>query len=453
MLIVILIPVILVVIGALVFAILKSTSNPKHLAGIEKLIKQGKYAAAIKAAKAMIQKNPQDFKAHYALGQAYLADNKAELALMELKIVNKTAIFDQDIDERVFRNQIASLYSKFRQYEDALKEYILLTKLEPTNAEHYYNAAKIFEEHNKPEQALSYYLKTIQLNKRHAKAHAALALLYYRGKNIQEAKNQIDIAIRLNPDTFSAYYYQGKIFKNSKDFTGALNSFEKSARDPEFKQKSLIERGSCYLALNDMDRAISEYERAIKATKDENSQETLYARYFLAACYEKSRKIDSALEQWQKIASVNKNFKDVSSKIQEYKALQTSDQMKEFLTASDDNFIEICKKMLLQEYNLSPTKITKSKVGCTMIATQNKKDNWMSVREQIFLVYISRDSEPVDENIIRKAADEIKTRGYMKGLIFACTDFAPSIVQFVENRPIELIGKQKLMSVLSKLTF
>lgn len=453
MLIAILVPVILVVIGTLIFVIIKSVANPKHISGIEKLIKQGKYPAAIKAAKTLVTKEPRNFKAHYVLGQAYLADNKPELALMELKVVNQTAIFGPELNEAKFRNQIAQLYYKFNQHEEALKEYLLLVKLEPNNPEHYFNAAKIFEERGKPDQALAYYTKTVQLNKRHTKAHAAMALLYYRGKNIAEAKNHLDIAIRLSPETYSTYYYQGKILKDSNEYSQALNAFEKAARDPEYKQKSFIERGSCYAALKDMDRAAMEYERAIKASKDESSQETLYARYFLAACYEKNRKIENALEQWQKIASQNKSFKDVSAKISEYKELQTSDQMKEFLTASDDTFIEICTKMLAQGYNLAPTKTNKSRSGCTMIATQIKKENWMNTREQIFIIYISRDSEPVSEQIARKLFEEVKARGYVKAMIFSCSDFPPSVIQFAQERPIELIGKEKLIEVLSKVKF
>ena len=145
--------------------------------------------------------------------------------------------------------------------------------------------------------------------------------------------------------------------------------------------------------------------------------------------------------------------KDVAAKITEYKSLQTSDQMKEFLTASDDKFIEICTKLLEQEFNLSPTKTSKSRSGCTMIASQTKKDTWMSARDQIFIVYVSRDSEPVSEQIARKLFDEVKSKSYTKVLIFSCANFPPSVQTFVTERPIELIGKEKLMDLLVKVKF
>ena len=74
----------------LAFLLIRSIVSPKKTAVIEKYINAGKYATAIKRAKAIIAKNPRDTKAHYLLGKAYLADGRAELALMEFKTISKT---------------------------------------------------------------------------------------------------------------------------------------------------------------------------------------------------------------------------------------------------------------------------------------------------------------------------------------------------------------------------
>lgn len=86
--------VLVVGISFLITAIVKSLVQPKKLDSILKLIKQGKYTAAEKSAKAIIAKDPRNYMAHYYLGKAYLADKKNELALMEYKLVNQNAIFD-----------------------------------------------------------------------------------------------------------------------------------------------------------------------------------------------------------------------------------------------------------------------------------------------------------------------------------------------------------------------
>ena len=133
--------------------VLKSVLSPKKIEGLQRLVKVGKLPAAIKLAKALIQKNPQDYLAHYYLGKAYLKDGKSELALMEFKYVDQHAIFDEKLSELEFRQEIAPLYVKFNQPDEALKQYLLLTKLNPRDAENFYNVAKIYDAKGKSENA------------------------------------------------------------------------------------------------------------------------------------------------------------------------------------------------------------------------------------------------------------------------------------------------------------
>ena len=128
------------IIGLLVF-IIKSSVAPKKVDSIPKLIKQGKTQNAIKMAKQILAKDPKNYIAHYYLGKAYLKENKPELAIIEYKLVNENALFGPQLDELSFRQEFAQLLMKYNQQEEALKNYLLLTKLDPKDAENYFNAA------------------------------------------------------------------------------------------------------------------------------------------------------------------------------------------------------------------------------------------------------------------------------------------------------------------------
>src|SRR5574344_155186 len=441
------------VLGALIVFILvfiiKSLAAPKKIEGMQKLLKQGKPLAAERLAKSIIAKDPRDYVAHYWLGEAYLADNKTELGFMEFKLVNQNALFDGTIPELPFRKKIAALYLKFNQPNEALKEYLLLSKMEPHNADNDFNVGKIYEAQGRADLALGFYQKAITVDKRHTQAHAALGYLLYRSKQYTEAKKEIDLAISLNPETYSNYYFLGKILKENKDYSSALGAFEKAERDPEYRQRALIERGSCYMAGSSTDNAIAEFEHAVKCSKDNASQETLYARYFLAACYEKSRQIHKAIEQWEKISSVNHSFRDVGSKLSEYRDLQSNDSMKEYLTSASDRFVEICKKTAAS-MGFTCTSSESTKYGCTMLATEAKSDNWMNVRQQVFDIEFYRDTEPLEDDVIRKLADKVKNQNYGKAYVCASGGFTHAATAFAENRPIELIDKEKLENMLAR---
>lgn len=439
-----------VVVGFLAYFIIKSSLAPKRVEGINKLIKQGKTVAAVKLAKSIIAKNQRDYLAHYYLGKAYLADNKPELALMEFKVVNQNALFNEEMPETEFRKQISQLYLKFNQPNEALKEFLLLTKLEPRNAEHFYNAGKIFEQNNKTDQAVSFYQQAIALNKKHVKAHASLGMMLYKTKQLESAKREISLAISLNPNEFSSYFYLGKILKEAKDYPGAVDAFEKALRDPEFKQRALLERGSCFMAVDNPDKAFVEFDRAVKASKNDSSQETLYSRYFLAACYERMHKIELAIEQWEKICAKNKGFLDTATKLSEYRDLQNNDNMKEYLTSSSENFIELCKKVALNAMGMAAQNAEPTKYGCRMVATEAKNDNWMNMRQQLFYLLFFREPDPVEDNVVRQVADEVKKQNYSKAFICTSSGFSRSAINFAESRPVELINKQKLEMLLEK---
>ncbi|MCQ2610162.1 MAG: tetratricopeptide repeat protein [Treponema sp.] len=430
--------------------VLKAVIAPKKIDGLQKYIKQGKIAPAIKLAKNLIQKNPSDYLAHYYLGKAYLLDNKLELALMELKYVDQKGIFDQDLSELDFRNEIAPLYQKFNQPDEALKQYLLLTKLNPRDAENFYNVAKIYDAKGKADAALGFYDKCIKLNRRHVKAHAAMGLLLFRAKQFQEAKKEIDLAISLSPETFSTYYYLGKILKENKDFPGAVKAFEKAGRDAEYRQKALIECGTCYMAGQSMENAVNCFERAIASQKDADKQETLYARYFLASCYEKNRKIEKAIEQWEEIYKKNRQFRDVAAKLSEYKELQANDSLKEFLTSSEEEFTRICQLVCKNGLGLEPQQVENKKGCCIIYGTPNSNNDWRNVRKQVYSCFFFRESDPIEDVIVRKALDEVKSKGFTKTYMLSSSGFTRTAIGAAENRPAELLGKEQLEKVLDK---
>lgn len=439
-----------VVIISLIIIIVKTIISPKRIDAIPRLIKQGKTQNAIKIAKQLIAKDQKNYLAHYYLGKAYIKENRTELAVIEYKNVNDNALFGEGINELVFRSEYSQLLLKYNQQNEALKNFLLLTKLDPQNAENFYQVGRIYEDQNRYDLALGFMQKCAMLDKRHAKAHAEIGLMLYRTKQFNEAKKEIDMAIKLSPETYTSYYYLGKILKDAKDLQGAIKSFEKAQRDPELKQKAIIEHGSCYMIAGRIDNALVDFQRAIELDKQGTQAETLYARYFLAACYEKSRKIDKAIEQWEAIYKRNKSFRDVSAKLSEYKDLQANDYLKDYLTCSNEEFPYICKNAVIKGLGLQVLSCDQKKWGCQITGVNKSDESWMAVRKQVVFIRFYREPEPVEEAQIHEALDEMKTLNSVKSFLFSSSGFNTAAKRYSENRPVELVEKQKLEALLSK---
>jgi tetratricopeptide (TPR) repeat protein len=436
-----------IIVAAALVIIVRTVFQPKRVKNIAQLYKQGKYSQAARMARAIIQKDSRDADAHYFLGLCYEAEGKTELALEELKTVNQLGKFDEFVTELEFRKKIAELYMKFNQSEEALKEYLLLVKKDEANAEYYFLIGSLFEKRSRPDKAVIYYKKAVSLDERNAPSYAALGSLLYRAKRFNDARVYLDKATSLDPENTQGSYYLGKILKDSKDYQSALKAFERSSKDPELKVKSLAERGACYINLGDIDRAYAELNRSVKLSKNPKAQEVLYARYLLAFLFEKERKIEEAISQWEEIYQVKEDFRDVAEKLSNYQDLRTDDTLKDFLIASQDEFIEMCKKatsaMSFVAHEVNP--ITG---GCEILASENSDKKWRNQKKQPRLIYFLRVTDPIDEGTVRTFNEKMRENNFPRGIILTSSVFSKMAQVFAESRPIELFDKDKLQKIL-----
>lgn len=450
-LIIVLVLIIGIAIAVITVFIMKSVLAPKKLATVANFQKQGKHNSAIRIAKQILEKEPRNAEAHYLLANSYKAENKSEIALMELKKVNELGSFGGYCKENEFRLIIAELYDQFNQPEEALKEYVMLIKLMPTVGEYYFKAGKLFERRNKVEKAAQYYRKAIQLNPLLSNAHYSLGFILFKAKKNVEAKSEFEAALKYKADLYAANFYLGKLLKNNHDYIPALLSFEKASRDQEYKVKSLIERGACYMSLKSYDKAIIELERGIKLTTNASSPETLYARYFLAACHENERDFENAIDQWEEIYAKKPNFRDVAEKLSQYQELRSDDRMKDFLTSGNSEFQEICKA-LTNLMSLNITDLSDMTNGCQIIAVDGDT-KWRGARKMPKLIWYLRIPEMVPDTTVRAIHEKMKALNVTRSIIVVSTNFTRKAQEYAESRPIDLIGKELLQKNLKEVDF
>ena len=440
-----------VAVGAITVFIVKSLITPQQVAGLAELVKQKKYSQAIKVAKKIIARDSRDPDPHYLLGLAYLGENKPDLALMEFKTVNQIGSFGEHAQEIPFRNKIAELYLKFNQPEEALKEYLLLLKRDPNNAYYYYTVGTLFDQRNRTDRAAQYYKKALELDDTYAAAYKKLGMHLYRAKQLKQAHEYLSKAVNADRDDAEAYYYLGRVQRDGKDFMSAIGSFEKASKAPEWKVKAVIERGVAYLNMGDLDRSAAELERAIKlASRDASSeQELLYARYFLGAVYEKNRRMEQAIEQWEKIYEKKRDFRDVAEKLSQYQDLRTDDRMKDFMTAGEDEFLGICRK-LTAALSLTVREADSIEGGAQVVAVE-AQSKWRNARKLPKLLWFLRVTNIVDESTTRSVHEVMRKENIHRGVIVCSSTFSKKATDYAESRPIDLYDKDTLQDLLRKI--
>jgi tetratricopeptide (TPR) repeat protein len=430
----------------LIFFFVRNTLVPRRVEGIEKLLQQKKTNQAIRAVKQLLNRDQRHVDAHFLLGKAYLSEGKSELALMEFKLINRIGLFGKICTERVFRKLSGELYARFDHPDEALKEYLLLAKLEPNDADHYHAIGDLFERKGNADKAMAYYRKTLQLNERHMKAQHGIGRLYYKAKKLSEARDALMKALKTDPEEYQSHFTLGRVFKELGDSSSALRCFEKAQKMPSLKIKSLVERGGCYLKLQRYDQAEAEMKRAINLSEDDAAPEILYARYFLAICYEKTRQLDKALEQWEKIHAKRRSFRDVAAKLEQYQDLRQDDNMKDYLTVGDEGFRRLCVSAT-EALNLAARDVTPMPNGCQIVALETES-KWRHVRQKPRLCWFFRLNESIGDSTVRQLLEQMKRQNISLGIIATSSTFSQRALEFAESRPIHLLGKEKLQQLL-----
>jgi tetratricopeptide (TPR) repeat protein len=312
-------------IGLLAFYLIKTQFTMGKEDSLAGLIKSGKLQKVVSSARSIIGKDDRKVEARYYLGLAYFLQNRRDLAYREYKIVNQIGIAGKLVPEEEFRTVMAQLYVENNESQEALKEYVLLIKLNPKKSDYYCEAGKLFGEENRQDLAEQYLRRASDLSPRDSRFHFELGNHYYRMKKAKEARSELETAVKCDPNNAQACFVLGRLQKDTKDYAGALGSFEKAAREGDFKIRALTERGNCYLAMKSPEKALPELERAVQNITDESQSDSLYARYFLGLCYEEKNELEKAVVQFNKIYGIKKNFRDVGEKLTRYQFLMDAD--------------------------------------------------------------------------------------------------------------------------------
>jgi len=277
-----------------------------------------------------------------------------------------------------------------------------------------------------------------------------LGVILYKTKHPLEARAEFEASMKFDPTNYDCYYYLGKLLKESNDYTGALLAFERAQKSPALKIKALVERGGTFMSQGSYENAIIELERAIKLSKEDNSSEALYGRYFLSLCYEKLKNLDKAIEQWEKIYSRKPQFRDVAEKLTQYQEYRTDDHMKDYLTCGQDDFVDLCKRIASQGLNLAIRDVIETQNGVDFIAVENESEKWLATKKRPRLMRFLRVSEPLDDAAVRSLLDNMKKLGIVRGVIVTSSNFNRAAIEFAENRSVELYHKEQLQELLKK---
>lgn len=432
----------------LVILVLRRFLRLGKIEKVEKLIETKQFDKAIPFLKNLIAKNDDNALAHYYLGVCYFEMNNFEWAMPEFKKVIRSPKLGKEVDELDVREKLARIFLKYNQLEEAQKEFLLMTQLNPKDYKNYYEIARILHKQGYLDASFTYYQKTIERNPKLADAYYYMGLIAYDRKKFNDALSMFNDAVRYDAALVKAHYYVGMIYYANKHFEKALSEFALSEKDAEMRQKTVLQKGKIYMETGQLDRAQMVFEGHLKGISMENSI-SLAMRYSLATIYESKRNIVGAIEQWEKIVKIKPSYLDVQEKLSEYEDLRLDDRIKDFMVASRESFQVLCRNIVetLGYQIIKEEVLDDERVEYLSVEPGSK---WRNTRKIRAHVVISRRNGKIEEREIANMVDNMKTNNTMKIAVVSVAGFTPGAKHYSESRPVDLIDKERFSKILEK---
>lgn len=203
----------------------------------------------------------------YARRGVLLTDyNEFDLALTDYETALTLATSDT-IKSMIYSNM--SISKKFKRdfygaYQDLLKAYAI----DSSNIGILNNLGGICDEVGKPEEALKYINRVIELDSEFIGAYSNIGFHHQSMNNHIQAITYFDIAIKKSPDSDLAlpYAYNNRAYSKLKlnDLEGALNDVNKSIELGKFNSYAYRNRALIYLEQGKTKKACADIETAIE---------------------------------------------------------------------------------------------------------------------------------------------------------------------------------------------
>jgi tetratricopeptide (TPR) repeat protein/ADP-heptose:LPS heptosyltransferase len=219
--------------------------------------------------------------------------------------VEKLALsLSKDFPDHQFAWKILSIiYKQSDRISESLMAIENAIKVNPLDAESYYNLGNTLIQISKLKESASAYKKAIELNSEYFDAYNNLGVVLRELEELDQSKEIYKKIIKLKPDYAEAYNNLGIIFFKTKELNNSEISYKKAIKlNPKYPE-AYNNLGVTLRELDRLDESISFQKKAIELKPN-------YAEAYnnLGVTYNKCNKLDESEANYQKAIKLKSNY-------------------------------------------------------------------------------------------------------------------------------------------------
>ena len=438
-----------VIIAALLVMLLMVLSGRKSNAeGAQKTPKAKNRNALIKDCTKKLAYDPRNINALTALGDLYYGEKNYEKALPLYASLFGMIKFHPEINPVTIPLRFGVCSYKQKKLDEALQGFAEALKNDSKNYEANLYMSRLMFEKKDFERALLCARRAAAVDPESTEAQKILGNSLYALKKYKECLPHLKKVIDVNPADKEALFYIASAMEDTGMADKALKIFMHLRSDPTFGAQSCIAAGTIHDKMRQSDKAVLDYEIALKLENIlPETRLTIY--YKLAQAYLAQQNIAKALQYLKQIQALTPSYKDVNALVSRYQELNQNSNLQSYLMAGTSEFVALCRKFVSAYYHDAFVKIE------DIITNADSVDVLCSVEtsrwEDTELFRFFRTTGAIGELYIRDFHSKMRDTKVDRGFCLTAGSYTSEAQKYVEGRPIDLLEKQKLITILKKV--
>lgn len=390
--------------------------------------------------------SPQGLK---ALADLYFSEHAWDKSFSLYNLMLDISAAHPEIDELTtgLRQGICAI--KMGSHVDSFKGLMLARKADGNNMEVNYYLGIALYLNNDFEKAIPLLKRTIVAAPENPEPYRYLGLALSKARKFKESLPYLKKTLDIEPEDKEVLFTIAESLSETNSIERALRIFSHLRPDPEYGPRASLQAGILHSAGNQLDLAIQDFEIGMKHVNvpvDISSE----IKYRLAQVYLKKQSIGEALLILKDIQSAYPDYKDVNALITQYQELNQNKNLQIYLIANNSDFVQLCKQIVLSYYKGAKVRIQDiaSLNDNTEILTEVETEKW----EDIVIFRFYRTAGNTGELYMRDFHSKIRDAKAGRGICFTAGTFTDEARKFIDGRPIDLIEKNELTKILSRIS-
>ena len=164
----------------------------------------------------------------------------------------------------VIHNNLGLVYARLNRLDEAITQYLRAIELNPNNKKAYNNLGSAYYSMGKIREAIESYEKLVSIDPHFAEAYYNLGIIYFNTGKTREAIASYKKAIQVNPRSADAYYNLGNAYYSLGNITDAIESFKRIIEIEPGYVKAYNNLGGMYMSMDMKTDALNIYKKALE---------------------------------------------------------------------------------------------------------------------------------------------------------------------------------------------